>query len=1849
MKHSIPAATFATLLSSKSVLSKSDTIFYTGLATKTDSEIEIELLRHSWEQKSLHFKQKAKQRVATKKRLLLAFHEASRETFLVTTGKLCDPTNIVDVGIFNCPINQFCIEDSGSSLGGVCAKVAHKSVDVAYAKEGKVEAVVGKGGMDGRGGGDKDTVQMEPKAKVGVAEGLDGTKNKVVIEGDKNMASTDGKLYNDEGRGYTNKLGGTAVSGSVGSNFDANVKPKGENPINDTDDVDETEAGSGVKHLLPSTLKNKMKADRILKGRNSGRGEYLSLIDGECKLGTNGGYVDVGIFNGCSNGYLCAKDPYSNIGGTCVNIGDTADMLELSTDVFNGGKHRHLLVCNYLNGTSGEKCSGLSACGDLSPDFIANNIGCGSCNAFGACRGLTATSSVGENSCNGENSCRGGDHSAAVLTIKDKSCNYYYACSYSQGYTFIYDDSCNGIYSCMGLQGNSTISQESCNKDGACSDMSGNTTIGFSSCNECYSCTSTSGVTSISDESCNDLMSCSETSGQTSISSQSCNAAYSCSVVSGTTVIGVGSCNKAGACINGTGAFTYVGRNCCNGEKACEHVASVNLTLVQDSCNKKSACKDASGNDILIDGGCTGDGACSYISADYVRIHSGCNANYACKGINSGFISIGNESCSSNDACKDLNGIINFGQYSCVAREACSKASGIVTIQDNSCRGNYACREVSGNAVIYHDSCNSRWACRNISGTAIIRSSSCNGGNSCNYMSGKTTIYPDSCSATWACSFAAVNTTIQSLSCNGDSACRKTSGTTFVDEGSCNDVGACALLYGSTTIGASSCNAQLACCAVIGTTTIDRYSCLGTWACSRTNNFTSIGKHSCNASYACYNLTDHVSVLDESCDSPRSCSELSFSSTIGTRSCLNVNACRGSQALVVDSSSCIGVSSCSFMKGSAQISSSSCIGVSACSRLSNDYTTISEGSCVGVGACSRFSGTSAIIYDNDDSQLGQDDFFGLDDYFDWDLGWDDIFGWWEDDILGWWDDDSQSYQQLSTFAVGSGSCSGCYACMNSTAGLIEIGDGSCLGFSACEELSGGNVTIGNDSCYGLKVCSDVTNTSTIIIGDESCSGARSCMSISGYSVVSNSSCVDAQACKDMYNGKVGYHSCIGRSACFGFEGTVDSWSCQGYNSCKNAGNSTTNSIGHNSCNAAYACQDNAALIGDCLCLNANECEGNTIPIDYDGCAPSSLPSTSSFPTSSHSPTSSPIIPPTDLPSTSVDMSEAPSVYTGPQIALFDNNFGTPRCESITTSCDTGSLVVGRGAMSPSEPNHPNTIDGCADGNSGSFHSAESLDRIIVKSNDPQPDVVLKAGGNATITATVYSWSTFTDHADFFYAANASKVDWKYIGSVKPSKSGLADITMTYTLPAGAENQAVRVQFRYEQFGSSPSTNPCFTGNYNDRDDLVFMVVIPSPTLSPSPKPSLAPLIIHSDSPSETHSTIPSLLSSQSPSTSPSQTKSIEPSTMHSHTPSDTHSVAPSLFTSQSPSTNPSRTPSQTCFHKGQKIKIEATTQEAIQVFEVQVMSENINVALGKTATQSSTFRSNDGKFGANNAVDGDSGTFIHTESTSAWWMVDLEALFSVESISILNRWCKDSTDPHGCLCRLSNASVSLLDGNNDTVAAFSTTDTCGTSEIVHSFITPCLTASPSASATSLACLPNARTVKLYQPITGLPIHVLEVKAMNASNANIAQGGTATQSSTFMDDQDKFGANNAVDGDSTTFTHTKSESNPWWQVDLGDNYDISSIEILNRWCKDLNDSANCLCRLSGATISLVDDSGTEFTSISTGNTCGQVNLEFVFESSPQFCRSTSSHNILHSQQRTERLLHKRVLKKRPTKC
>lgn len=132
----------------------------------------------------------------------------------------------------------------------------------------------------------------------------------------------------------------------------------------------------------------------------------------------------------------------------------------------------------------------------------------------------------------------------------------------------------------------------------------------------------------------------------------------------------------------------------------------------------------------------------------------------------------------------------------------------------------------------------------------------------------------------------------------------------------------------------------------------------------------------------------------------------------------------------------------------------------------------------------------------------------------------------------------------------------------------------------------------------------------------------------------------------------------------------------------------------------------------------------------------------------------------------------------------------------------------------SEPNQPNNINSsCADGTSGTFHSDESNDRIVVASTD---------GGalthGTTVTATVWAWSTgSSDALDLYYAANPNSPTWVLIGTIVPSGGGAQSISRTYTLPTGSL-QAVRANFRYQGSASS-----CSTGAYDDHDDLIFAV------------------------------------------------------------------------------------------------------------------------------------------------------------------------------------------------------------------------------------------------------------------------------------------------------------------------------------------------------------------------------------------------------------------------------------------
>ena len=164
--------------------------------------------------------------------------------------------------------------------------------------------------------------------------------------------------------------------------------------------------------------------------------------------------------------------------------------------------------------------------------------------------------------------------------------------------------------------------------------------------------------------------------------------------------------------------------------------------------------------------------------------------------------------------------------------------------------------------------------------------------------------------------------------------------------------------------------------------------------------------------------------------------------------------------------------------------------------------------------------------------------------------------------------------------------------------------------------------------------------------------------------------------------------------------------------------------------------------------------------------------------------------------------------------------GVPACLTVGPSCSFGEQPYdGRGVVGP-EPNYPNTLDGCADGGSGSYHSDESCDAVelrTISGNNFAP------GEEVEIKATVYAWSSGSaDRADFYYTedATATPVVWQEAAINVPAGGGGArTLTATYTLGAGGNAlQAVRVNFRY-----NGQAQECSSGSYDDTDDLVFTV------------------------------------------------------------------------------------------------------------------------------------------------------------------------------------------------------------------------------------------------------------------------------------------------------------------------------------------------------------------------------------------------------------------------------------------
>lgn len=174
-------------------------------------------------------------------------------------------------------------------------------------------------------------------------------------------------------------------------------------------------------------------------------------------------------------------------------------------------------------------------------------------------------------------------------------------------------------------------------------------------------------------------------------------------------------------------------------------------------------------------------------------------------------------------------------------------------------------------------------------------------------------------------------------------------------------------------------------------------------------------------------------------------------------------------------------------------------------------------------------------------------------------------------------------------------------------------------------------------------------------------------------------------------------------------------------------------------------------------------------------------------------------------------------------AEYDSSFGAPFCALVGSECSSIDLLNGRGLVEGGiESNGPNTIDSCFDGNYGVHHEDEGIDQITVRSgsiNGSGIELDLEAGKNATIVATVYAYNDGSEnYADFYYANNAYDPSWQYIGTLQPTRGGVQQLMMEYTLPDG-DVQAVSVHFRH--LGSASS---CVEGGFSERDDIVFTVL-----------------------------------------------------------------------------------------------------------------------------------------------------------------------------------------------------------------------------------------------------------------------------------------------------------------------------------------------------------------------------------------------------------------------------------------
>lgn len=264
-------------------------------------------------------------------------------------------------------------------------------------------------------------------------------------------------------------------------------------------------------------------------------------------------------------------------------------------------------------------------------------------------------------------------------------------------------------------------------------------------------------------------------------------------------------------------------------------------------------------------------------------------------------------------------------------------------------------------------------------------------------------------------------------------------------------------------------------------------------------------------------------------------------------------------------------------------------------------------------------------------------------------------------------------------------------------------------------------------------------------------------------------------------------------------------------------------------------------------------------------------------------------------------------------------------------------------------------------------------------------------------------------------------------------------------------------------------------------------------------------------------------------------------------------------------------------------------------------TDSTNLALGKKVTQSSIlYKGNPEK-----AIDGNSdglwknGSIISTAADLyAWWEIDLGEIYNVTTIDLWNRI--DAC----CKSRLSNYYIFVSD------IPFASTDPLQVKN--QSSVKSIFSNGYPDPVSTYAINRTARYIRIQSAGT-VELNIAEVVVMGALKVqeqeeltNVALNKPVMQSSTRYEGVPERAVDGNTDGlwSNGSVTHTYSNLNAWWQVDLGQIFDISTVEIWNRT------NICCMSRLSNYYLFASDD---PFESAELNPTLNQSGIWYVFKS------------------------------------